>query len=379
VGGRSTDRRAPLDVVHSTSVEPAARVAAVALDAMGSTLRPVAEILGAAEATLSGVEVIVVGDRTLLEREMDRLGVRGLFPVLHAPDAVRPSRQAWDGRAGRPTPSMRVALEMVRAGEVAAMASAGNPAALCDAAAATLGLIGGVDLPALAVDLATHGRTTLLCDAGANAACSAQQLLGFARLARAASLARTGAEPTIGLLPSEAAKEARSRFEQSGLDFVGFVEPDDVARGRVDVVVTDGWAGQLVWKTMKAAGPALQPPLRASRARWPAAVGEWLARLALRRRKTEAARTKGDGGGLLLGVAGLVSSLPAASDARAIGAGLRHLRYLAAAGFVSALRSYADVVSRGCPRSAVDGEGGLRPAVMLPPRAAAVPGRPRGR
>lgn len=325
---------------------------AIALDAMGSDLRPVAEILGAADAVRrAGIDVVLVGDRGLLEREMDRLGARGLMRVGHAPDCVDMGESPVEALRRKPRSSLRVALEMVRSGEVVGMVSAGNTGALLVSAAAILGRIEGVDRPALAVELPTLARPALLCDAGANSVCRPAHLLGFARLASCASAVASGRdEPRVGLLSNGAeerkgndlTRAARMLLERSGLNFVGYVEPQDLPEGHVDVVVSDGFAGNILLKTMEAtAQVAFGMMRRAFRASVPAGIGYLLARRSLRRRLTVPLDYGERGGAPLLGVNGLVLSLHGRSEACAIRTALCQAAELAASGLVDALRFMA--------------------------------------
>ena len=326
------------------------RHAPIALDAMGSDLRPVAEILGAADAVRSsGLNVVLVGDREILEREMDRLGVLGRLPVRHAPQSVGMADSPVEVFRRKPRSSLRIALEMVRSGEASAMVSAGNTGALLVSAAATLGRIEGVDRPALGVQLPGLGRPVVLCDAGANASCRPAHLVGFARLASCMVRVVSGClEPTVGLLANgvEASKgnaltrAARDLLEGSALAFTGYVEPQDLSDSGVDVLVTDGFTGNVLLKTMEATAQVARGLMeRAFRAGLSSALGYWLVRRALRREMVAALDYRERGGALLLGVDGLVLSLHGRSEPRAIRTALQQATDLAASGLVQALHA----------------------------------------
>jgi glycerol-3-phosphate acyltransferase PlsX len=360
-------------IIGSERSIPRLRSAPIALDAMGSDLRPVAEILGAADAVAtSGSSVVLVGDRVLLEREMDRVGVLGRLAIQHAPETIARGESPGEAFRRKPRSSLRVALEMVRCGEASAMVSAGNTGALLVSAASILGRIHGVERPALGVGLPGLGRPVVLCDAGANASCRAGYLLGFARLASCMVRVASGRdEPIIGLLANgtEPAKDndftraARRLLDGSGLAFAGCVEPHDLCDAAVDVVVTDGFTGSVLLKSMEATAHVARGVMeRAVHAGASAAVGSWLVRRALRRDMTASLDDRESGGALLLGVDGLVFSLHGRSERRAIHTALRQASGLAASGLARALREAIPGPGRESRKSAEDAERAWSPA-----------------
>jgi glycerol-3-phosphate acyltransferase PlsX len=155
---------------------------------------------------------------------------------------------------------MRVAINLVEKGEAAACVSAGNTGALLATARFVLGRIPGIDRPAIVSAVpAVHGHTVML-DLGANPDCSADNLVQFAVMGSVIASDLHGvSNPRVGLLNigeedikgTEALRDAHKRLTGTALNFVGFVEGDDIFAGEVDVVVTDGFTGNVTLKTME--------------------------------------------------------------------------------------------------------------------------------
>ncbi|MEA2626202.1 MAG: phosphate acyltransferase [Candidatus Binatota bacterium] len=306
----------------------------IAIDAMGSDLAPVPEILGASRMLrhFDG-EICLVGPRERLEPEMARLGCDHRIDVLDAPDTVTMEERPIEAFRRKPRSSLRIGLEAVRRGDAAALVSAGNSGALLVGAVAVLGSLPGHDRPALAVELPTMGRSTILTDAGANTACRPSHLLSFARMAAAAARVLAGVDhPTVGVLgngtePTKGTDLTRAATEllrASELDFTGYVEPHELPRGVVDVVVTDGFTGNVLLKTMEGTaelGRALLARAVANGVLPAIALG--LARFALRRRLHGLLDYRERGGAPLLGVRGLVIAAHGRSNPDAIGGAIR--------------------------------------------------------
>lgn len=233
----------------------------VALDAMGGDNAPEATVAGALDARDElGVNVILVGKRPELERVLSRLN-RGSLPIQHASEVVAMGDEGAFAVREREDSSLMVAAGLVRDGKAQAMVSAGNTGAAMAAALLTWGRMKGAKRPAVGVVLPPLHSPTLLLDAGANADCRPEHLRQFALLGSAYARARFGVErPRVGLLnigseESKGNQLAREAFlllrEDKRIDFVGNVEGRDIISEAADVVVTDGFTGNVVLKVVE--------------------------------------------------------------------------------------------------------------------------------
>jgi glycerol-3-phosphate acyltransferase PlsX len=233
----------------------------VALDAMGGDNAPEASVAGALDARDElGVDVLLVGDKAVLGSALDS-AARGGMPILHAPDAVAMDEEGAFAIKNREGASIVVAAEAVRDGRAQAMVSAGNTGAAMAAAFFSWGRIKGVKRPAVAVVLPPAKSPTLLLDAGANSDCRPEHLRQFAVLGSAyASLRFDLVRPRVGLLNigteeskgNELAREAfRLLSSEARIDFVGNLEGRDLATDAADVVVTDGFTGNVTLKVIE--------------------------------------------------------------------------------------------------------------------------------
>ena len=180
--------------------------------------------------------------------------------IVEAAEIVGMEERPQDALRRKKDSSMRVAINLVEKGEAAACVSAGNTGALLATARFVLGRIPGIDRPAIVSAVpAVHGHTVML-DLGANPDCSADNLVQFAVMGSVIASDLHGvSNPRVGLLNigeedikgSEALRDANKRLTGTALNFVGFVEGDDIFAGEVDVVVTDGFTGNVTLKTME--------------------------------------------------------------------------------------------------------------------------------
>jgi glycerol-3-phosphate acyltransferase PlsX len=233
----------------------------IAIDAMGGDHAPDAIVEGAREAAAAlGVPIVLVGQPEVLE------GLRGDLDVLPASQVIAMDADAGSVRTLKDSSLVRAA-EAVRDGKASAMVSAGNTGATMASALLRMGRIRGVARPAIATPIPVPGTTpTVLLDAGANAECQPPWLVQFAQMGAVFFRERYGvAEPRVGLLsigeePSKGnslVKEthgllaAPGALAASGARFVGNVEGRDVMSDEVDVVVTDGFTGNVALKTLE--------------------------------------------------------------------------------------------------------------------------------
>jgi glycerol-3-phosphate acyltransferase PlsX len=233
----------------------------VALDAMGGDLAPQSTVDGALIAAAEGITVALVGDEVVLHAELARRGgARAGISVVHAPDTIPMDAQAVTEVRRRRRSSIAVGVAMVKSRDAGAFVSVGNTGAAMAAALMTLGRMRGVERPALSAMLPTPGGPTLLLDVGANAEARPSHLVQFAHFGSAYMRTSFGiAEPSVGLLSigEEASKgsplivEAHRALDGMLAGFVGNIEGRDIAVGTVDVVVTDGFTGNVVLKVLE--------------------------------------------------------------------------------------------------------------------------------
>jgi glycerol-3-phosphate acyltransferase PlsX len=306
----------------------------LALDAMGGDLAPAAAVAGAVlYAKKAPGEVLLVGDEARLAAELARLKATGLVEVHHAAQTVAMDDHPARSVRSKPASSLRVAFELVARGQADAVVSAGNSGAALAAGLFALGRLPGIERPAIATMLPTFaGGYAVLLDSGANVACRPAQLVQFAHLGevyarRVLSLSRprvallsNGAEPTKG---TDLTRAALATLKLSQLDFVGYVEGNDLFAGAADVIVTDGFTGNVVLKTTEGAAWALGAVLKREVAsRSTARLGSWLTRPALAAFRKIADWAE-QGGAPLLGVAGTAVLAHGRSGPRAFSNALR--------------------------------------------------------
>lgn len=236
----------------------------IALDAMGTDGAPSSEIAGALQALASlepDVEVLLVGDESLLRNSLTAFPhapeVAARLRIVHAPDRVFPGEPAVAAVRRKPDSSIAVGLRLQKQGEADAFVSAGSTGAVMAGSVFALRPLPGVDRPAIGTVLPTAASPTLLLDAGANVDCRPQHLVQFARLGAIYAQDLMGvARPRIGLLNigeepekgDERSIEAHRLLSSSGLDFVGNIEGRDIVRGGCDVLVCDGFVGNVLLK-----------------------------------------------------------------------------------------------------------------------------------
>ncbi len=233
----------------------------IALDAMGTDHAPATEIAGAVQAVaeLEDIEVVLVGDRAeieagLAERDHDRERIR----VHHAPDRILPSDPPASVVRRKPHSSIVEGVRLHKEGEVDAFVSAGSTGAVMAASLFILRPLSGVDRPSVATPLPTAGAPTILLDSGTNVDCKPRHLLQFAHLGRVyARDILEVEEPRVGLLnigeePGKGDELAVETYEllqaDPHLHFVGNVEGREIIRGVCDVLVADGFVGNVLLK-----------------------------------------------------------------------------------------------------------------------------------
>ncbi len=237
------------------------RPTTIALDAMGGDHGPSVVVPAALSALRNHPQlaIVLVGDQQILETEIGRhhSDVKDRLRVHHASQVVGMDELPSQALRGKKDSSMRVAINLVKEGVAQACVSAGNTGALMATARFVLKTLPGIDRPAILTALPTIRGHSYVLDLGANIDSGAENLYEFAVMG--AVLAQTVgniAKPSVGLLNigeeeikgNEQVKEASRLLQQSGLNYVGFVEGDDIYKGTVDVVVCDGFVGNVALK-----------------------------------------------------------------------------------------------------------------------------------
>jgi glycerol-3-phosphate acyltransferase PlsX len=207
------------------------------------------------------VDYLFVGDEQRIQPLLDRHpALKPISTVRHTPDAVAMDAKASQALRGGRNSSMRLAIDAVAAGDAACVVSAGNTGALMAMAKFVLKTLPGIDRPAIASFFPTLRGESVMLDLGANLECDADNLVQFAVMGTVFTRTVLGLlEPTVGLLNvgaeeqkgSEEIRAAAAAIRQTPLakNFHGFVEGNDIAAGTVDVIVTDGFTGNVALKT----------------------------------------------------------------------------------------------------------------------------------
>jgi glycerol-3-phosphate acyltransferase PlsX len=297
------------------------------------------------------VELILVGRRDEILAQLHRVG-RGTGPrlsVQHASEVIAMDDPVAQALRGKRDSSMRVAIEQVRDGRADACVSAGNTGALMAVSRFVLKMVVGIDRPAIAAQLPNQkgGQTTML-DLGANVDCEAAHLLQFAVMGSALVAALDGRErPSVGLLNvgeeaikgNEVVKQAGELLRASGLNFHGNVEGDDIYRGTVDVIVCDGFVGNVALKTSEGLAQMLAGFIRDEFTRGLLAKATALVAFPVLRRFKHRVDHRRYNGASLVGLRGIVIKSHGASDAY---------------GFEQALRRGYDAARNGLLRRITD-------------------------
>ena len=312
---------------------------------MGGDAAPRMVVSGAniARRRYPQVEYLMFGRESEVAPLLDKMAqLKEVTKLIHTDDVVgSEDKPAAALRAGRAS-SMRLAINAVHEGAAAGVVSAGNTGALMAMAKFVLKTLPGVDRPAMAAFFPTLRGESLMLDLGANLTSSARNLVDFAVMGNAfARTVLSVLQPTVGLLNvgseelkgHEALQEASAILREANLpgEFVGFIEGDDIAKGTVDVIVTDGFTGNVALKTAEGTAKLISEYMRrAFRSSLISGLGYLLARPALRKLR-ERLDPRRYNGAVFLGLNGIVVKSHGGSDslafANAIGVAIDMARY----------------------------------------------------
>jgi phosphate acyltransferase len=301
----------------------------VAVDAMGGDNAPAVEVSGAvAAARRWGIPIILVGDVPRIEAELARQRIAGLdISCRHASEVVGMNDSASDAVRKKKDSSIRVAFNLVKNGEADAVVSAGNSGATMAAGMFVLKRIRGIDRPAIATIVPNVEGRTLILDVGGNVDCKPFHLAQFAMMGEVYARHVMGkTNPSVGLLSNgeevgkgnDLTRETHLLLKQAPYRYIGYVEGRDIYNGRVDVVVCDGFVGNVVLKVSEGLAEAIATLLKQQiGGRFFSRIGYLLARPSFRafRKQIDYAEV---GGAPLLGIEGTGMICHGGSNERAI-------------------------------------------------------------
>jgi len=321
----------------------------IILDAMGSDEYPDPEIKGAIDAARDfGEEIVLVGDEALLAPKLKALNASGApVRIEHAPDVLEMTDKPVAGATKKPLNSMAVGLDLVKRGEGSAFVTAGNTGGAMFNGLRTLGRIKGVLRPGLTALFPTKTGHCVVCDIGANADCRPEFLVQFAIMGSLyAQKMLNLPNPRVGLLSNgeegmkgnQLVKDTYPLLQAANINFIGNVEGKEVFQGQVDVVVTDGFTGNVMLKTSEAVAKLLVDMLREElRANPIITFGALLAKPAFGKLRKMLSPEE-IGAAPLLGVDGLVFVGHGRSNARAIYSAIRVAHQAVASDLLNAMR-----------------------------------------
>ncbi|MGB8583672.1 MAG: phosphate acyltransferase PlsX [Candidatus Sulfotelmatobacter sp.] len=345
----------------------------IALDAMGSDRAPKPEIEGAIHAARNyGVRVLLVGPEEIIKAELDRHPSAARLPleIVHASEVITMEDKAVQAVRAKRDSSIRVGLRLVREGQADGFVTAGNTGAAMASAKMVLGALPGVDRPALAAVFPTApGTAAILLDVGANVDCKPHNLEQFAVMGEIYFRSMFGGvkfgtrpafgsakSPRVGLLSigeeetkgNDLTRESFQLLKRLPLNFVGNVEGRDLFNGHVDVIVADGFVGNVALKISEGVANLVRTVLKESlKATITSQVGYMLSRSAFADFKKRIDHTE-YGGAPLLGVKGVCIITHGSSNANAI---------------KNAVRVAAEFSQRDINQSIEQGLAALRPVL----------------
>ncbi len=337
----------------------------IALDAMGSDRAPKPEIEGAIQAARQhGVHVSLVGPEEILRAELSRYSAAASLPIniVHASEVISMEDKAMQAVRAKRDSTIRVGLRLVREGDAAGFVTAGNTGAAMATAKIVLGMLPGVDRPALAAVFPTAIRTVaVLLDVGANVDCTPENLEQFAVMGEIYCRSMFGTRsPRVGLLSigeeeskgNELTRDAFQLLKQLPLNFIGNVEGRDLYNGQVDVIVADGFVGNVALKISEGVVHLVRATLRETlKTTISRQVGYLLSRSAFSDFKKRLDHTE-YGGAPLLGVKGVCFITHGSSNTNAI---------------KNALRVAAEFAEHDINGTIEKELAGIRPAVAIEP------------
>src|SRR5690554_3008200 len=281
---------------------------------------------------------LLSGHAEAIERALEQEGVRGAawYEILPASEVILMDDMVETALRRKKDSSMRVAIQAVKDGRAQACISAGNTGALMAVSRYVLKTLDGIDRPAISTSIPNvKGGATTVLDLGANVDCSAEHLLQFAIMGTAlVGALDQRSKPTVGLLNigeevikgNEVVKQASELLRKSGLNFYGNVEGDDICKGTVDVIVCDGFVGNVVLKSIEGVARMVASMMRAEFTRDVFSMGAGLVARPVLNRLRDKVDNRRYNGAALLGLRGIVIKSHGSADAYAFGHALQRTR-----------------------------------------------------
>lgn len=321
----------------------------IAVDAMGGDYAPAEIVKGAAQGSkLYGVDVILVGDETKIRQCLPQeFANSSSVHIRHAAEAIGMGEHAAAVRTKKDA-SVVVAASLVKEGKADAMVSVGNTAAAMAVATLRLGRISGIDRPAIASVMPSPSGGTVMLDAGAVVDCTVDHLRQFALMGNVyAERVLSIKNPRVGLLSvgeekskgNEVIKAAHEVLASIPINFIGNVEGRDLFSGAADVIVTDGFAGNVALKTAEGLAEYLKNVIGDELRAHPLAYIPLALLMPFLRRLKKKLDYSEYGGAPLLGLNGICIIGHGRSKARAVASAVRAAREAASGGVVEAIRS----------------------------------------
>lgn len=311
-----------------------------AVDAMGCDDHPLPEVQGVIQALkqYAGLKVFLVGDQSAIGKNLEKFETKGLdLEIVHTDEFISMTEHPVNAIRKKKRASMKLAMELVRDGQADGFVSAGNTGACMALAKLLFNTCQGVDRPALATAIPTIKGTTLIIDVGANVDCKSLHLEQFAIMGQIYAKLIFGIEnPRVALLSigeeeikgNELIKEVHQTLKKTNLNFTGNIEGKDVYTGDTDVVVCDGFTGNVALKISEGVIAAVLHLLRAELSRnLKSKMGAMLSKSAFRNLKKKIDYSE-YGGAPLLGVKRPVIICHGRSNANAIKNAVRYCREL---------------------------------------------------
>jgi glycerol-3-phosphate acyltransferase PlsX len=324
----------------------------IAVDAMGGDYAPEEVVKGAIlAAQKNDVEITLVGSADTLEKELTEYSFSNNLPIhlVQADGVIKEGEPPAIAVRRKPNSSIVVAAKLVKSGEADALVGAGSSGAVAVSAIQFIGLVEGMERPALGGTLGSFAPNTVVMDFGANVDCKPHQLLAFAIAGSVyAEKFLNIASPTIGLLSTgveqgkgnELVREAYPLLKNSGLNFVGNIEGSDILRGRANVIVCDGFVGNVLIKFYESMGDHALELVGQKLKRYPPLRG--MVKLLFNRMfpvTKISYESEEEGGGILWGVDGVVRIAHGSSQAPHIAHAIASAKIAVKADIVSCLKS----------------------------------------
>jgi len=315
----------------------------VAVDAMGGDNAPGVEVAGAVAACREfGISVTLVGDSSRLEAELAKHAIKGLdIDICHASEVVGMHDSASDAVRKKRNSSIRLAFDLVKDGKACAAVSAGNSGATMAAGMFVLKRIKGIERPAIAQIFPTLKGKTLVLDVGGNVDCKPIHLVQFAIMGEVYARYAMGVEnPVVGLLSNgeedskgnELTRETNTILRKTSLNYAGYVEGRDIFKGTADVVVCDGFVGNVVLKSSEGLAEAIGRMLKEEILKsWISKIGYLFVRSAFSRFKKIVDYAE-YGGAPLIGINGVGMICHGGSNVKAIKNAIRFANEYAQSG-----------------------------------------------